>query len=354
MFPIAVYFAATSSGDMAWLASLRPALDAVAAYIGAHGLNASASPSVFVSPASGLADGGKHASNWFDIILFGHLDAYIAVHAVWAMGCLAEIYTALGDTAAAADAAALHTRAVADFNAVFWNATSRSYTDWIDVNGRARNYFYVDIAFTAIIAEVADASQAAALLDHYDERLASIYSEFNVTPGAIWSAPSNLYPIVDECEFANAGAGSCPRVGAVPFPGYENGGSFFHTPGLQFAALGAAGRADAAWAGFSALLNSGFGDIRGWAQQLYWGVNGSADKLVGGDPLNTAVLSVWGFLRAAFGVAPTLTRGLRIVNAPAAAAAEGARWNTSFLGESVCLEVEGGRARFCNGSDLIR
>jgi hypothetical protein len=68
MFPIAVYYAAASSGDLAWLASLRPALDAMGAYFGAHGLNASASPAVFVSPASGLADGGKHASNWYDVV----------------------------------------------------------------------------------------------------------------------------------------------------------------------------------------------------------------------------------------------------------------------------------------------
>jgi hypothetical protein len=96
-------------------------------------------------------------------------------------------------------------------------------------------------------------------------------------------------------------------------------------------------------------MNSGFGSIRGWAQQLYWGVNGKPDTLVGGDPLNTAVLPIWGFLRAAFGVAPTLTHGLAVVNPPAAAA-EGAVWNTSFLGESVCLTVSAGRARFCNGT----
>jgi hypothetical protein len=77
--------------------------------------------------------------------------------------------------------------------------------------------------------------------------------------------------------------------------------------------------------------------------------SGEPDKLVGGDPLNTAALAVWGFLRAAFGVAPTLTRGLRVVNVPAAAA-EGAVWNTSYLGASVCLKVDGGRARFCNGT----
>ncbi len=284
---------------------------------------------------------------------FGHLDAYIAVHAVWALGCMAEIYAALGDGAAAAAAAALHARAAFDFNAVFYNASARAYADWIDESGRARHYFYTDIAFVAILTGVAGAERSAALLAHYDARLAEIYATLNVTPGAIWSAPSNLYPITDQCEFATAGGGACPRVGGVPFPGYENGGSFFHTPGLQFAALGAAGRANDAHAGFVALMTSGFGAIRGWAQQLYWGVNHEPDRLVGSDPLNTAVLPIWGYLRAAFGVAHNLTVGLAVVNEPAASAV-GAVWNTSVLGESVCLTVVSDplRTTFCNGSAL--
>jgi len=350
MFPIAVYYTAASSGDLAWLKSLRPALDTMMTYFATHGLNASASPIVFMSPASGIADGNKHATNWYDVVLFGHLDAYIAVHAIWALGCMSEIYSALGDSAAAADAAALHSLAIIDFNSIFWNSTMRAYTDWIDVNGNARHYFYVDIAFVAVIAGVANASQADALFSHYDERLAEIYTTYDVTPGNIWSAPSNLYPILDACEFANSGGGKCPRA-FDNFPSYENGGSFFHTPGLQFAALGSAGRADDAYNGFIALMNSGFGEIRGWAQQLYWGTQGKPDSLVGGDPLNTAVLPIWGFLRGVFGIAHTLTKGLVVVNEPAKNAI-GAVWNTSYLGESVCLIVQDNplRTTYCNGS----
>jgi len=282
----------------------------------------------------------------YDVVEFGHLDAYLAVHGVWAMQCLAEIYSALGDSAAAARAAAVHAQAVVDFNAVFWDDQRRQYSDWIDTSGSRRSYFYVDIAFVAVLAGVADPARAAALLDHYDARLAEIYATLKVSPGSIWSAPSNLYPIVDGLEFAGGRASDKP-----PFPSYENGGAFFHSAGLQFAALGAAGRADAAYDGFGALLNSGFGAIRGWAQQLYWAQDGGPGSLVGGDPLNTAALSVWGFMRGAFGAAPTLTRGVVAVGAPAAAA-EGARWNFSHLGADVCLLVGRGVTTFCNGSAL--
>ncbi len=64
MFPIAVYYAATSGGDLAWLASLRPALDAIEAFLAASGLRLGGpDPVVFVSPASGLADGGRHTGS---------------------------------------------------------------------------------------------------------------------------------------------------------------------------------------------------------------------------------------------------------------------------------------------------
>ena len=346
MFSIAVWFAATSSGDTAWLRSLQPALAAVEQFLAASGLTLDngGKPVVFTSPASGIADGGRHASNWFDVVLFGNLDSYLAVHGVWAMACLAEIYASLGDAAGAARASAIHAKAVADFNSVFWLDSQKQYIDWIDTSGKQREYFYVDTAFVAIFAGIASPTQASALLDHYDSRLAEIYESYNVTPGTIWSAPCNLYPITDPKEYANS-------AGDMTFPMYENGGAFFHTPGLQFAALGAAGRADAAYAGFVTLMNSGFGEIRGWAQQLYWAPNHGPGSLVGGDPLNTAALSIWGFMRAAFGAAPTLTRGVVSVGAPAKAA-EGARWNLSHLGLSVCLVVNAGVTTFCNGTAL--
>jgi hypothetical protein len=347
MFPIAAYYTATSGGDLAWLASIRPALDAIEAFLASSGLSLDGpGPVLFVSPASGLADKGRHAANWYDVILFGHQDAFLAIHGVWAMSCLAEMYAALGDSAAAARASAIHAQAAIDFNTVFWDATRNAYSDWIDRDGNARSYFYVDIPFIAIIAGVANPARATALLDHYDNRLAEMYVEYNVTPGGIWSAPCNLYPVTDPNEFATV-------TGPMAFPMYENGGAFFHTPGLQFAALGAAGRADAAWDGFVTLLNSEFGAIRGWAQQLYWAPNGGASSLVGGDPLNTAALSVWGFMRAAFGAEPTLTRGVVAVGTPAASA-EGSTWNVSHLGVDVCLRVKGGATTFCNGTALGR
>ena len=127
--------------------------------------------------------------------------------------------------------------------------------------------------------------------------------------------------------------------------------SFFHSAGLQVAALGAVGRADDAVSVFSSFINSGFGNVRGWAQQLYWGTHGASDTLVLGDPLNTALLSVWGLLQAGFGVEPTLG-GLRSRSKPAASF-EGAGYNMTYMGAPVCLYVQGGETRFCSSGAVV-
>lgn len=219
MFFVAVYYTFLASGDAAWLAALRPSLDAMARYLAKRGLTLGAgggAPVVYKSPASGLADGGSHASNWYDIVEFGNYDAFIAVHGVWALDCLAALYAALGDAGAAAATAAVHARAVEDFNAMFWDPAAAAYADWVDTAGRRRNYFYVDVPFTAIVARVANASQAAALLRHYDARLAEIEVELGVKAGNIWSPPGNLYPLA---------AGDCVAAtgqDCAKFPSYES------------------------------------------------------------------------------------------------------------------------------------
>lgn len=239
------------------------------------------------------------------------------------------------------------------------------YHDWIDDQGDKRSYFYVDIAFVAIIAGVASPTQTTALLQHYDARLAEIYNEYDVLPGSIWSPPANLYPVTDKFEYACEEENFPPHGNGngthgnwnMTFPMYENGGGFFHTTGLQYAALGLAGRADEAVDGFSTLMNSGFGKVRGWAQQLWWSPGGGPSRLdpAGGDadPLNTAALSVWGVMRAGFGVGHSLLKGVVAVHPPAKSF-EGAQWNVSVLGHNACLRVGRGVTTFCNGTAISK
>jgi len=45
--------------------SMKPALQAVQAYLASRGLDKTSSPVLFTSPETGIADGGKHTSNWY-------------------------------------------------------------------------------------------------------------------------------------------------------------------------------------------------------------------------------------------------------------------------------------------------
>ncbi len=83
-----VHAVALATGDKAWLSSMLPALEAVATYMVGYfvlsegytiyqtaaqlGQGMNSAPGVFIAPGSGVADGGKHCSNWYDIIEFGH------------------------------------------------------------------------------------------------------------------------------------------------------------------------------------------------------------------------------------------------------------------------------------------
>ena len=83
---------------------------------------------------------------------------------------------------------------------------------------------------------------------------------------------------------------------------------------------------------------------RGWAQQAYF----NTQALVGTDPLNDSLLAAWGLLRGGLGLAPTLSKGLVATGAPAAQL-EGAVYTFGYLGEDVCVKVEGGVLKTCAG-----
>ena len=79
-----------------------------------------------------------------------------------------------------------------------------------------------------------------------------IYHMYNVTPDQVWSIPGNFVPLTN----ANETVVSSGAFGT--FPAYENGGSFFHSAGMEIAAQGHHGRAAAAWNTFQRFMNNGY------------------------------------------------------------------------------------------------
>ena len=130
-------------------------------------------------------------------------------------------------------------------------------------------------------------------------------------------------------------------------PSYEIGGSFFHSVGFEYLALGEIDQADAALSLFQNFMKN-VEKNRGWAQQLYWGSSTGKRKeeLVGFDPLNNSLIALWGFLQTVFGVRISLLKGVEFVG-KASREMEGGTWTFSHLGERVCVVVKGGKGGLC-------
>jgi hypothetical protein len=65
----------------------------------------------------------------------------------------------VGNASRAAFYSAAHAKSKAAFNAAFWQSSLRRYYDWIDVDGHAREYAYVDVDLLAIMGGVANETQ---------------------------------------------------------------------------------------------------------------------------------------------------------------------------------------------------
>lgn len=153
-----------------------------------------------------------------------------------------QIHTWLGDAAAAAKYAGLHARSAAAFNALFWQGGGDGprrhvgYSDWVDTAGIAHRYFYSgegsglpphrrtpptpsplpDVQFVAILAGIANASQAAALVSQYDALRTGLLQRWNLSSDRIWAPPSNLVPLVGYADLQRSGQ-------RATYPGWGKG-----------------------------------------------------------------------------------------------------------------------------------
>ena len=331
-FLLAVYYHAVNTGNREFILSLMPVVRRVAHYM--NSLDSDGDGVVEVPDTSGLPNGKRECSNWYDIIKFGHKDAYINIQCVEALRALAELGSWLGDAELATEYRALHTRAVEAHNRVFWNEAESLYSDWIDVQGGRRHYFYTDHNLMAVMQGVAGPERSARILRNLDEHYARLCRDFNVPRDAIYATPCNMRPVSQLGDMVDFGR----RSNQTRFPNYENGCSFFHSTGLEIAARAAVGDAERAYEVFERVMRFGYARNRLWGAALKW----DTGALVS-EPLCDSLLIAWGFLRGCFGAWPALD-GVRITGRPPAQM-EGANYRFCHLGKDVGLAVRRGVTR---------
>ena len=167
------------------------------------------------------ADGVANHSledNWLDDVRFGFHDAIVGLYAVDAFRALGDLKTWLGDPTGAAAAYATHARAVAAYNAAYWDEGAGMYRDWVDATGRARTYFYTWQNFYAVELGVASPAQASAIMGRADSLYAGLRAQYNVTADELWCTPTNLIPL-DPLDL------TVDFDSEYVYPHYENGES---------------------------------------------------------------------------------------------------------------------------------
>ncbi len=331
-FILAFYHQTLTTGNREFMRSLMPVVLRVARYMNA--LDSDGDGVVEIPETTGLANGKRECSNWYDIIKFGHKDAYINIQCVAALQALAELGEWLGDAEVASEYKARHARAAEAHNRVFWNDAQSLYSDWIDVNGERRNYFYTDHNLMAVIYGVSGPDRSRRIIRNLDEHYAGLCRQFKLQRDAIYATPANMRPVSQLGDMVDFGKRSNQTV----FPGYENGCSFFHSTGFEIAARAAVGDSKGAYQTFERAMNFGYSRNRLWGAALKW----DTGSLVS-EPLCSSLLIAWGFLRGCFNAWPALD-GLHISgNAPLQL--EGARYTFCHLGTDVTLEIRDGIAR---------
>ena len=362
-FVLAMHSVVSITGNYTWLHSVEKSLDLVSQYMLDRGLNSTKEktpnvvpgavyPGIFTTISSGLSDGKRHATNWYDIIDFGGADALVSLYSILAMKAMAEMKSMLGKNTDAQEYMRIYDNAVLAFTTSFWDETKGYFADWIDVDGKKRFYMYADIQHLAIAHQIASKSQAERIMANIKERYNDICLAFEITKDDIWATPSCFNPIPKEYENDTVlGHWGTPSAAGVKewgsMPSYEIGGSFFHSVGFEYLALGEIDQADAALSLFQNFMKN-VEKNRGWAQQLYWGSSTGKRKeeLVGFDPLNNSLIALWGFLQTVFGVRISLLKGVEFVG-KASREMEGGTWTFSHLGERVCVVVKGGKGGLC-------
>ena len=328
-FILAMYHHALNTGSRDFVRRVMPAVERVARYL--LSLDRDGDGVVEVPRTTGLPDGRHDCSNWFDIIKFGHKDAYVNIYSVAALEAVAAMKEFTGQDARFYRQA--HLRFTRGFNRTFWDQRAGLYMDWIDTRGNGRRYFYTDPNLLAIIFGVAAPAQARRILSHLDQRYQALCRQFKIPRDAIWATPANMYPVAQLGDLVDFGELGNQKV----YPNYENGCSFFHTTGLEIAARGAAGRPDQAYQTFHRVMRHGYAKNRLWAAALKW----DTGELIS-EPLNNALLILWGCAYGCLGLRPSLA-GLQVAGS-ASPQLEGARAVFCNLGRDAAVEVRQGKA----------
>jgi Bacterial alpha-L-rhamnosidase 6 hairpin glycosidase domain len=229
------YYVAT--GDRAWLSRRVRGLERIACDV----LSRKERDGLLESVLTGNSYSFRWASNWWDVISFGHKDAYANALTYRALMGLADLENELErkDKAAEFSEAARWIRE--DFVATFYNPRTGVLAGWKSADGDLHDYYFTFISGIAIAYGLVPDDIANDIVDRMQAKFREVgYRSFQ------YGLPGNLAPIARK-DYVPGRAGSPQRDdGSDTFQQYENGAASGNFAYFYLQALYKLGRRDEA------------------------------------------------------------------------------------------------------------
>jgi hypothetical protein len=206
------------TGDLERLRQWLPRLEKMAAQIEAQDRNCNGLPE---SARSGVAgDLPRPSANWWDVINFGHEDAYVCALDYRAFRTLADLERLAGRSEQAARFDKRADRIRDAYVPTFLNPKTGILAGWKDSEGNLHDYWFVFVNALAITYGLVPDPLANSIVDRIENKLKEVgYTRFDL------GLPGNLAPIRKADYIPGAPGAPHKEDGSDSFGIYQNGGA---------------------------------------------------------------------------------------------------------------------------------
>jgi hypothetical protein len=206
------------TGDLEWLKRWLPEIERIAAKAEAQDRDGNGLPESTCSGLSGKAS--RPTGNWWDLINFGHEDAYVCALSYRAFRALANLELLLGRADQATYFDQLAARIRTAYVPTFLNPKTGVLAGWKDSKGELHDYWFIFVNGLAITCGLVPDDLANKIVDRFETKLKEVeYTRFDL------GLPGNLVPIA-KSDYVPTVLGSPKKDdGSDTFGTFENGGA---------------------------------------------------------------------------------------------------------------------------------
>jgi hypothetical protein len=116
---------------------------------------------------------GAYGNNYWDILPFGHLDAFANAYFAGSLEAMADLETWAGDEERAEELLAVRDRCQERYTDVFWNDEAGRFVGCVDVDGVAHDYGFSFVNLDAMAYGLASEEQATRIYDWLESGITS-------------------------------------------------------------------------------------------------------------------------------------------------------------------------------------